>query len=125
VKNGEVEKSEYKKFEIRTQAVANDTGALREVLERRLKHTEWPYPALIVVDGGIAQINITKAVLAKMGLKISVVSVLKNERHKPKAIMGDRVIGLKYKREILLANSEAHRFAIAYHKNMRNKNFLK
>jgi excinuclease UvrABC nuclease subunit len=51
--------------------------------------------------------------------------VLKDERHKPKSIMGDRQIGLKYKREILLANSEAHRFAIAYHKKMRNKNFLK
>jgi hypothetical protein len=35
------------------------------------------------------------------------------------------MFGLKYKREILLANSESHRFAIAYHKNMRNRNFLK
>ena len=135
VENGEVEKSEYKKFKIRTQTDANDTGALKEVLERRLNHSEWPYPGLIVVDGGIAQINTAKAVLAKMGLKINVVSVLKDERHKPKAILfpprsdlkgaqGPTLVK-KYKREILLVNSEAHRFAIAYHKNMRNKNFLK
>ena len=46
------------------------------------------------------------------------------ERHKAKAIMGDKELGLRHKREILLANSEAHRFAIAYHKNMRGKRFL-
>ncbi len=125
VENGEIEKSEYKKFKIRSQEDANDTGALKEVLERRLAHTEWPFPELIVVDGGIAQINVAKAVLAKMGLKIEVVSVLKDDRHKAKAILGDKKIALKYKREILLANNEAHRFAIAYHKKLRNKNFLK
>jgi len=124
VENGEIVKSEYKKFRIKTQNNANDIGALKEVLERRLKHTEWPYPSLIVVDGGIAQINATKAVLSRFNLGIPVISVLKNEKHKPKAIMGDNTIGTKHKREILLANNEAHRFAIAYHKNMRNRNFL-
>lgn len=125
VEDGEVVKSEYKKFKIRTQADANDTGALKEVLERRLAHTEWTYPNLIVVDGGKAQINTAKKVLAKINLDIPVVSVLKDERHKPKDILGDKTLGLKYEREILLVNSEAHRFAIIYHKNMRNKNFLK
>ncbi|MFA6257585.1 MAG: GIY-YIG nuclease family protein [Candidatus Paceibacterota bacterium] len=124
VEDGEVVKSEYKKFKIRTQDNANDIGALKEVLERRLAHKEWMFPDLIVVDGGMAQINVTKNVLKKMGINITTVSVLKDERHKPKAIMGDKEFGLKYKREILLANNEAHRFAINYHKNMRNKNFL-
>jgi len=125
INDGEVEKNEYKKFKIRTQNNANDTGALKEVLERRLAHTEWTYPNLIVVDGGIAQINVVKKVLANLKLNISTVSVVKDEHHKARAIMGDRELGLKYKKEILLANSESHRFAIAYHKNMRNKNFLK
>jgi len=125
VEDGEVNKNEYRKFKIRTQNDANDTGALREVLERRLAHTEWAYPALIVVDGGVAQINIAKKVLNSIKSSISIVSVLKDEKHKPKAIMGDDKMGLKYKKEILLANSEAHRFAIAYHKKTRNKNFLK
>lgn len=123
--DGEVEKSEYKKFKIRTQADANDTGALKEVLERRLGHPEWPYPSLVVVDGGLAQINATKVILSRAHLDIPVVSVVKDERHKAKAIMGEEKMGLKYKREILLANSEAHRFAIAYHKKIRNNNFLK
>jgi excinuclease ABC subunit C len=125
IEDGEVAKSEYKKFKIRTQSNANDTGALQEVLERRLAHKEWQYPNLIVVDGGVAQLHAGMSVLKKIGLKIPVVSVLKDEKHKPKDILGANEFAKKYKREILLANSEAHRFAIAYHKNLRNRNFLK
>ncbi len=132
VEDGEVNKNEYRKFRIRTQNGSNDTGALKEVLERRLAHIEWNYPSLIVVDGGVAQINVAKKVLSRVHLDIPLVSVVKDERHKPKAIMGDdprqggaSKLGLKYRKEILLANSEAHRFAIAYHKKMRTKNFLK
>lgn len=125
VEDGEVAKGEYKKFKIRTQLDANDTGALTEVLERRMKHTEWRYPDLIVVDGSTAQINATKKALSKAGKNIPVVSVIKDERHKPKGIGGDKKFAQKHEKEILLANSEAHRFAINYHKNLRNKNFLK
>lgn len=125
VENGEVAKHEYKKFKIRTQSDANDTGALKEVLERRLAHTEWTFPSLIVVDGGVAQLNAVKKVLNKLNLNTPLVSVLKDERHKPKDILGDKTYALKYEKEILLANSESHRFAINYHKNMRNRNFLK
>ena len=124
VEDGELIKSEYKKFKIRTQNNANDTGALSEVLERRLAHREWPFPSLIVVDGSTAQINSAQVILSRLKLGIPVVSVVKDERHKPKAIMGNEEFAVKYKREILFANSEAHRFAIAYHKKMRNKNFL-
>ena len=125
IEDGEVKKSEYKKFKIKTQTGSNDTGALAEILERRLAHTEWQYPKLIVVDGGKAQTNTARKILSKYGIQIPVVSVLKNEHHKPKAIMGDKVYAKKYETEILLANSEAHRFAIAYHKNLRGRNFLK
>lgn len=123
--DGEIEKSEYKKFKIKSQNNANDIGALEEVLERRFKHREWQYPDIVVMDGGIAQINLAKRMLSKIDENIKIVSVLKDERHKAKAILGDKTIGLKYKKEILLANSEAHRFAINYHKKLRNKNFLK
>ena len=64
----------------------------------------------------MAQINAVKAILSRATPDIPVVSVVKDERHKPKAILGDKKFGFKYKREILLGNSEAHRFAIAYHK---------
>ncbi|HEV7424623.1 MAG TPA: GIY-YIG nuclease family protein [Candidatus Paceibacterota bacterium] len=125
VEDGEAAKNEYKKFRIRTQNRANDTGALSEVLERRLAHKEWPYPHLIVIDGGIAQINAAKAILKKMDVRIEIVSVVKDQRHKAREIMGSLELAKKFKSGILLGNSEAHRFAIAYHKKMRSKNFLK
>jgi excinuclease ABC subunit C len=125
VEDGEVNKSGYRKFKIRTQRGANDTGALKEVLKRRLTHDEWPFPQLIVVDGGQAQINAALEILSEKGFAIPVVSVLKDERHKPKDILGEKEYLKDLAPAILLANSEAHRFAIAYHKKIRNRNFYK
>ena len=125
VEDGQAQKSEYKKFKIRTQKNSNDTGALKEVLNRRLAHPEWPYPNLIVVDGGLAQMNLAQSVLNLVGVKIPIVSVLKDEYHRPKGIKGGKRFAIKYEQAILLSNSEAHRFAIAYHKNIRAKNFIK
>ena len=124
IENRELAKNEYKKFIIRTQSGSNDTGALEEVLSRRLRHIEWGLPDLIVMDGGTAQINIAKSVLNRYQFKIPIVSVVKDDRHKAKAIIGDEEIIKKYKKEILLINSEAHRFAIAFHKKRRNKSFI-
>jgi excinuclease ABC subunit C len=125
VEGGELAKNEYRKFKIKTQEGANDTGALLEVLERRFSHTEWQMPVLIVVDGSIAQINIVKKFSKKVGIMIPIVSVTKDEKHRPKRIMGNQKIIQEHEREILLANAEAHRFAIAYHKKLRRKSFLK
>ena len=125
VQDGRVNKSEYKKFRIRTQRDSNDTGALAEVLSRRLAHHEWHYPNLIVVDGSTAQMNVARYALLKARAQVPIVAVVKDERHKPKDILGEPEFARKYKKEILLANSEAHRFAITYHKNMRARNFLK
>ncbi|MFA7000120.1 MAG: GIY-YIG nuclease family protein [Candidatus Paceibacterota bacterium] len=125
IENGEVNKNEYRKFTIRTQNNANDTGALEEILSRRLRHIEWGLPNLIVVDGSTAQINVVKRILNRYQFDISVLGVVKDEHHKPKAIMGDEKIIKAYKKQILLVNSEAHRFAITFHKQKRNKSFLK
>lgn len=124
VENGNAVKSEYKKFKIRTQSDANDTGALKEVLERRLAHTEWAYPKLIVIDGGVAQLHAAMKVLKEAGVLVPVVSVVKDDHHRAKGILGNKKYATGHESVILLANSESHRFAIAYHKNMRNKNFL-
>jgi len=117
--NGEMDKREYRKFKIRNSS-NDDLKSLEEILERRFKHTEWQMPNIVVVDGGQNQINITKKVLHKNGFNFEVVSVLKSDNHKPKAIIGNEHIIKKYKKEILLANSEAHRFAIKYHRNLRD-----
>ena len=125
IENEEVAKNEYKKFIIRSQSGANDTGALEEILSRRFRHTEWGLPSLVVVDGSIAQINVATRVLKRYQLKIPVVGVVKDDRHKAKAIQGDEAIIKKCKSQILLANSEAHRFAIKFYRSKSRKNMLK
>ena len=124
VENGEVNKNEYRKFIIRTQDNANDTGALEEVFSRRLRHIEWGLPSLIVVDGSTAQVNVAKRVLNRYQLNIPIVGVIKNEKHQPKAILGDENLVKEYKKNILLANNESHRFAITFHKQKRNRSFI-
>jgi excinuclease ABC subunit C len=120
-----LDKSAYRKFKIQGFGNANDPGALREVLSRRLNHPEWPLPSLIVVDGGQAQINVMEEVLDGRGLTIPVVSVVKDERHQARDILGDQGLIMKHRKDILASNAEAHRFAITYHKKLRGRNFLK
>jgi excinuclease ABC subunit C len=121
VEDDEVKKSDYRKFNIKINPGVNDTAALKEILRRRLGHLEWALPNLIVVDGGQAQFNAAETVLQERGFAIDIVSVVKNNKHKPKGIMGDERISEKNKQAIILANSEAHRFAITFHRKKRDK----
>ena len=122
MEDGVPEKTEYRKFKIKTVTGANDPAALKEIILRRLGHTEWPYPSVIVVDGNDIQLNLTKKILGTAGLsKINVVAVVKNEKHKPENILGDKQLIISYKHQILLVNAEAHRFAIAFHRQKRGK----
>ncbi len=122
--NGELKKSDYRKFKLQTVTDTNDTAALREILTRRLNHDEWPLPQIIVVDGSTAQKNVAEAVLKKHQLSIPVVGVVKDEKHNPKRLIGSPSLLKKHEAEILLVNAEAHRFAIAFHRNKQQKNFL-
>lgn len=117
-------KSDYRKFIVRGFDKANDPGALREILTRRFAHPEWPYPQVIVVDGNDIQINVAKDVLKSLGLDISIVAIIKDERHRPKAVTGKKDIVETHKYALLLANNEAHRFAITFHKARRKKAFV-
>lgn len=119
VEASEARKSEYRKFKIQTLHGANDPAALKEVLSRRLTHTEWPLPQLIVVDGSTAQKNALEAVLRSRQVVIPVVGVVKDERHKPIRLIGQKQLIEQHKNSILLANAESHRFAIAYHREKR------
>lgn len=125
MEDGEVSKKEYRTFNVKGFTKANDTGALEEILSRRLRHTEWGMPDLVIADGGEAQLRVACQVLDRYQLKIPVVSVVKDDRHKPKDFLGDAAMIEKHKKEILLANSEAHRFSIRLHKEKRGKAFLK
>lgn len=111
--------SSYRKFIINSCDGANDPKALHEILERRLGHPEWHMPDLIVVDGNSIQINAATRLIEKFKLSIPVVGVVKDERHRPKDILGAEKLISDHKSAILLANSEAHRFAITFHRKRR------
>ncbi len=116
VEEGVAQPNEYRKFRIRSAKPGDDIGALREVLTRRLTHEEWPLPRIIVVDGSTAQMNVAGAVLEEYEMQIPIVGVVKDLKHRPRDIKGDRNLIVGREREILLANAEAHRYAINYHR---------
>ncbi len=126
VTNGMVDKSQYRKFKVKSvkKGSVDDYASLSEVVTRRFNHPEWPRPNLIVVDGGIGQYNAVAHTLREIGQDVAILSVIKDDRHRPKAFHGPEDIAKKYKKDILLANSESHRFAITFHKERRAKEFL-
>ena len=119
VTDGRADKNEYRKFRIRGFDSSNDVGALEEIMKRRLGHPEWLYPSLVVVDGSTAQKRRVENLFNQLGLQIPVIAVVKNEKHKPKALLGKKELALKHEKEIILANAEAHRFSVAYHQYLR------
>lgn len=129
IENGQADKSSYRKFKIKRlqPGSVHDLASLTEILQRRFSHTEWKMPGIVVVDGGMTHYQHAQRVLKELGVRnqIALVAVVKDTKHRPKAILGDDALIKKHKKDILLANSESHRFAITYHKDVRGKHFLK
>ena len=123
VHSGEAVKAAYRMFKIKT-ATNDDVAALKETLSRRLNHPEWPLPRVFVVDGGKGQMRAAQSVLKAAGVEVPIIGVVKNERHKPERLVGDKRAIEAYERDILLANNEAHRFAISWHRARQRKRML-
>ena len=120
VEDGEVAKSQYRKFKIKVDK-NDDVNNLKEVLSRRLNHPEWQTPDIVVIDGGVGQANAAKEILKNTNVEI--VAVVKDDKHRAREVVGNKQIVNKWQKSILLANAEAHRFAIGYHRKLRNKGF--
>ncbi len=132
--NGASARSEYRKFKIRT-STNDDLKSMKEVLTRRLKHKEWDYPDLIILDGGETQVNAILPIVEPYS--IPVIGRDKSGDHTRNAgvklvIPGDA--GLSFRelpsgshvaRLIARIDEEAHRFAITYHSLLKRKNMLK
>ena len=132
--NGASARSEYRKFKIRT-STNDDLKSMKEVLTRRLKHKEWDYPDLIILDGGETQVNAILPIVEPYN--IPVIGRDKSGDHTRNAgvklvIPGDA--GLSFRelpsgshvaRLIARIDEEAHRFAITYHSLLKRKNMLK
>ncbi|EKE19980.1 MAG: hypothetical protein ACD_8C00070G0003 [uncultured bacterium] len=132
--NGVSNKSQYRKFKIKTVDGSNDVAMMREVLLRRFKN-DWPMPDLVFLDGGAGHLNMAEKLLQKeLGLIVNVVSVAKGPtRKKLDMILGENLQKKKVKQiqNILKDDNliksimdEAHRFAITYHRKLRKKNSL-
>ena len=130
-KNGAPYKSGYRKFIVNDVVGGDDLGAMREVLTRRFSHQnddEFPrLPDLILMDGGENQVNVALEVLKSYGLNIPVFGMVKDQKHKTRAITvdgGEITISATRKVFTLVSaiQEEVHRFAISYHHAKHRKN---
>ncbi len=122
--DGVVDKSQYRKFKIKTVAGADDVASLREVLTRRLNHKEWIYPEIILVDGGRGQVNAFMEILLKNKIDIPVVGIAKGPKRDRNDIINDSKIDLD-KKLLIKIRDEAHRFAIEFCRAQHKKSLLK
>ncbi len=116
------EPSQFRKFKVKTAKPGDDPAAIAEVLNRRFLHPEWPYPDIIVIDGGIAQHNTAKKIIdnffrleQSQRATINLISFAKPT----KRIYGNKKIVDK---EIIeQAIAQTHRYAINFHRFLRDK----
>jgi len=140
---GEIKKSDYRRFRIRTVAGANDFASMQEVIMRRYGRTDGeqgeamilPLPDLILIDGGLGQLAAARDGLNKVGhgeLAILGLAKERGARH-GREKKEERVFLPGRKNPIVLAptspvthllqriRDEAHRFAVTYHRKLRGK----
>ena len=125
-------KDEYRKYKI-SVSVKDDLGAMKEVLYRRyyrvLMENLTP-PDIVVMDGGYNQVSIAKDIIDSLGLKIRVIGLVKNDKHKTSSIIDEegRVLEVSPNSNLFLFFSriqeEVHRYAITYHRNIKAKGSL-
>ncbi len=136
---GRLEKSEYRRYTIRSDTVVDDVGMMREVLTRRYSRAQSEQlrlPEIVLIDGGKAQVNVAARVLADLELdQIKVLGIAKSRGREevPDDIIyvhgQSEPLDLKPAPEALLflkkLRDEAHRFAIAFHRGKRLESTLK
>lgn len=116
--HGEIDKKWYRRFKIIQENKPNDVGMMKEILQRRMKHKEWPTPDLILVDGGRGQTNAIKSQVPVFGLAKRMEwlyppegEVIKLPKSSPSLLLLQKI------------RNEAHRFALAYHRKLRDNNY--
>lgn len=135
--NAKPKRSDYRRIKIKTIEGQNDAGSLRETLLRRLKYIAMPNeneknpygpsPDLILMDGGISQVRVAKKVIDEYGLNIPVFGMVKNDKHRTRAIIDENQKEYDISKNQKLFNfvtflqDEVHNTAINYHKKLRNK----
>ena len=111
---GKPDKSQYRLFKIRT-VTNNDLDALKEMVERRLKHDEWPKPDLILIDGGKPQVDYISKIMEQRQVAAPLVGISKLDGDRlvfpPKSKNTFKDLAATIKTTLQGVRDEAHRFA--------------
>ncbi len=140
--NGKKKRSDYRRFKVKTIEGANDYGSMMEILFRRFrrgleeleemkktgvdKGSFSVFPDLILIDGGKGHVNSVLDVMKALDLHIPVAGMVKDDKHKTDRLYynGD-MVNIKSSHEVYRyvasIQEEVHRFAIEYHRSLRNK----
>ena len=125
--NGKPDKSNYRRFKIKTVQGIDDFRSIAEIVRRRytrLKKEGLAYPDLIIIDGGKGQLAAAMAVLKELDVTIPMISLAKREEEiflptkRNPVLLAKESLGLRLLQRV---RDEAHRFAITYHRKLRSK----
>ncbi len=145
--NGKAKNSDYRRFKIKSVKGPNDYESMREILIRRFSHgleevnkikernLEYSkgkfciFPDLIMMDGGKGQVNIALEVLKDFGIEIPVCGLVKDDKHRTRGIIfnNEEILirrGSGLMNLITRVQDEVHRYAITYHRSLRDKRTL-
>ena len=129
--DGKPAKNEYRKFKI-TNDVNDDYGTMKEVIYRRyfrVLKDKLERPDLIIVDGGIGQVNVAEEVINSLNLNIKIAGLKKDDKHNTSLLItSEKEIPLDKSSKLFLLltrmQDEVHNFTISYHKQIRSKGAL-
>ena len=127
--NGEPAKKLYRKYHIEHDEARDDLKSMEEIVYRRysrLKEENKEMPDLILVDGGLNQINAASRALEKAEVTINLFGLVKNNKHQTAGLMDKEgnIFNIENKNIFFLLTrmqDEVHRFAITFHQSLRNK----
>ena len=130
--NGHLNKSMYRKFKIRSTDTQDDFKCMYEVIQRRLNHAkDWPLPDVILLDGGKGQMSAVMKAMSEAQETTNVFGMVKNDHHRTRGLIDNEgnEIDLESHKKVLnfltFLQDEVHRFAITYHRQLRDTVKLK
>ncbi|WP_127836639.1 excinuclease ABC subunit UvrC [Clostridium prolinivorans] len=145
--DGKPKNSDYRRFKIKSVIGANDYESMREILNRRFKHGLEEvkkikernlelsagkfciFPDLILMDGGKGQVNVALEVLKELNIDIPVCGMVKDDKHNTRGLIyNNNEMIIKQNSNVMhlitRIQDEVHRFAITYHRSLRDKRIL-
>ena len=132
--NGKSNKKLYRKYNLAEENRQDDYASMREALTRHYTKKlaeKVNLPELLIVDGGIGQVNVAKEVKSALGLNVTIAGLYKNEKHQTKGLLDEegKILDIDPRSQLFFflmrMQEEVHRFAITSHRNKRRKGVFK